>query len=732
MSTEDLQHASEGPGGAGRSRVGPPASEEDVTSGAAADIDLDDPSLYVNRELSLLAFQERVLEEAEDPSNPLLERLKFLAILSSNLAEFAMVRLSGLKQQVRAGVGKESVDGLTPAEQLSIARETATDLVHRGRRLWAQLRRDLAHAGIFVHDYADLDAAQRSQADSYFTEDVFPALTPLAFDPGRPFPHISNLSLNLAVLVRMPDGDEHFARVKIPRSLPRLVPVGSSPSVAPGGTAREHHFVPLDQLVGAHLEELFPGVEIVAAHPFRVTRDAELAIQELEADDLLDTIEDGLRRRRFGSVVRVTVTPDMPDRVRKILVENLEIAPEDMVVVEPPLGMSDLIALSSLDRPDLRYADSPPALVPGLEALDETDVFAAIREHDILIHRPFESFEPVVALIRQAATDPAVLAIKITLYRVGRDSPIVQALLDAAENGKEVAALVELKARFDEESNIEWARRLERKGVHVVYGFAGLKTHCKVALIVRREKRGIVRYVHVGTGNYNVVTARQYTDLDLMTRDEAIGADASRLFNSLTGYSDSTRFDEFAVAPATLRSTLEERIRGEMEHARAGRSGRMILKANGLVDRRLTRLLYEASSAGVEIDLIIRGICQIRPGIPDVSDTIRVRSIVGRYLEHSRIYYFENAGDPVCLVGSGDLMTRNLDHRVEVLAPVKDPSIRERLRNDVLGAYLADNMKARIMQPDGSYVRATPGPGEEPVDAQEELRVRAVERGAPL
>jgi polyphosphate kinase len=698
--------------------------------------DLSDPSLYVNREISLLAFQERVLEEAEDPANPLLERAKFLSIFSSNMAEFYMVRVAGLKQQVSAGVREVSADGLTPAEQLHLVRERASSLLARGRVAFAMLRRELGEAGVKILGYRELDEVQRRVADEYFESQIYPVLTPLAFDPARPFPHISNLSLNLAVLVRTPEGEDRFARVKMPRALPRLVPVcapdGAGPSCgirrdgAPRG--RAYYFVWIEDLVIAHLDVVFPGLEIVGAHPFRITRDAEVAIQELEAEDLLETIEEGVRRRRFGSVVRVTVTPDMPDALRAILVDNLKLDPGDVIVLDPPVGASNLIELCSIDRPDLKDPPFKPAALPQLEEDGRVDLFAAMREHDILLHRPFDSFEPFVNLLRQAAADPDVLAIKMTLYRVGKDSPVVEALLEAAQNGKEVAALVELKARFDEESNIGWARRLEQEGVHVVYGVLGLKTHSKIALIVRREPGGIRRYLHLGTGNYNVVTATQYTDIDFLTADEKMGEDGTELFNYLTGYALRESYESFLVAPTTIRPGLEGLVRREIEHAKSGRGGRMMLKMNSLVDVRMTQLFYEAAQAGVEIDLIIRGMCVARPGIAGVSETMRVRSIVGRFLEHSRVFYFENAGDPTVLVGSADLMRRNLDRRVEILFPVRDPLLIERLKSEALDIYWQDNMHARDMQPDGSYVRVHPAPGEEPVDAQDVLIERSARR----
>jgi polyphosphate kinase len=697
--------------------------------------DLGSRSLYVNRELSLLTFQERVLEEAEDESAPLLERAKFLAIFSSNMAEFYMVRVAGLRQQVLAGVRELSLDGLTPAEQLRLCRERSEELLERARRAFDGVKEGLALAGVRLYDYEELDAAQRASVATYFEEQVFPVLTPLAFDPARPFPHISNLSLNLAVLIRDADGEERFARVKIPRALPRLVPVcapegdGSSGG-APGGDlhGRSFRFVWLEQLVAAHLGAIFPGVDVVTAHPFRVTRDAEYAIQELEAEDLLDTIEEGVRRRRFGSVVRVTVTPEMPPFLRAVLIENLDLQPEDLMSLRPPIGMSNLLDLYSIDRPDLKDPAFRPAMPPGLDRFTNPDMFAVVSERDILLHRPFDSFEPVVRLIQQAAVDADVLAIKITLYRVGRDAPVVEALLDAADNGKEVAVLVELKARFDEESNIGWARKLEQAGAHVVYGVIGLKTHTKVALIVRREGHGIVRYVHVGTGNYNVVTAKQYTDLDLLTVDAEMGEDASQLFNYLTGYSRNPAYERFLVAPLTARPGIAKLIEGEIENATAGRPAGIVIMMNALVDLEMSKLLYRASQAGVSVDLICRGMCILRPGVPGVSDNIRVRSIVGRFLEHPRIFHFENGGDPVVLIGSADLMRRNLDRRVEVLAPVTDPVFRAYLRDVVLQTYLDDNVKAREMRADGTYIRVTPAEGAPPVDAQERLLRLSAER----
>ncbi|HEY9593651.1 MAG TPA: polyphosphate kinase 1, partial [Spirochaetia bacterium] len=533
----------------------------------------------------------------------------------------------------------------------------------------------------------------------------FPVLTPLAVDPGRPFPHISNMSLNLGLVIRSRAGAEHFARVKLPPSLPRLLElrdVGGD-----GGSCRV--FLWLEQLVAANAASLFPGMDVVETHPFRVTRDAEVLIQELEAEDLLETIEQGVRQRRFGKVVRLTVDTAMPAGVRDILTENLEVDPDDVYTMEPPLGMSDMEQLHGLDRPDLKYGQFIPAVPPELE--DADDIFAAIRRGDILFHHPYDSFTPVIDFLNAAARDPGVLAIKQTLYRVGQNSPVVEALLDAVRRGKQVAVLVELKARFDEESNIEWARALEKEGVHVVYGLLGLKTHSKIALVVRQEGDRIRRYVHLSTGNYNAVTARHYTDLGLFTCDDGIGADATNVFNYLTGYSDKRTYERFLVAPFTLRPGLESLIKREIEHARAGRDGRLIFKFNALVDKAMIQLLYEASRAGVSIDLIVRGMCCLRPGIPGVSDNIRVRSIVGRFLEHSRAYWFRNGGSEEVYLGSADLMGRNLDRRVEILFPVLDPRIVRRVRTDVLEVCLADTVKARIMEADGTYHRVSSGDG---------------------
>jgi polyphosphate kinase len=685
--------------------------------------ELDSPQLYVNRELSLIEFQRRVLDEADDPSVPLLERVRFLSIFGSNMDEFFMIRLAGLKQQVAAGVREPGPDGMTPAEQLAAVRRVANEIKREARTLWRErLAPALEAEGIRVLDYDGLPIVAKIELRTYFENVVFPVLTPLAVDPSRPFPHISNLSVNLAVVIRDPSGHEHFARVKVPGTLPQLVPVPRSSE--DNGVS----FVPLEQLVAANLDALFPGEEIVEVHPFRVTRNADLVIQELEAGDLLETIEESVRQRQFGFVTRLTYEATMPGRLLDDLLVNLEADRADAHVEDGPLALVNLGALYAVDRHDLKEVPFLPALPRRLEK-KESDIFAAVRAGDILLHHPFDSFAPVLDFLQAAAMDPDVLAIKMTLYRVGRNSPVVQALLDAREEGKQVAVLVELKARFDEERNIEWARALESEGVHVVYGLLGLKTHSKVALVVRREGDRIRRYTHLSTGNYNTVTAQQYTDLGILTCDDAIGADVTDLFNYLTGYSAKIDYGKLAVAPINLREKVERLIEREIGHQQAGRRGHIIMKMNALVDRRIIRQLYRASQAGVTIDLLVRGMCSLRPGIPGVSATIRVVSIVGRFLEHSRVFFFRNGGDEEVYLGSADLMPRNLNGRVEVMFPVSDPHLVSVVREEILGAYLADTVKARAMNADGSYTRNAAAAGTDPVNAQSWfLRERATTR----
>jgi polyphosphate kinase len=687
------------------------------------EVDLDVPELYINRELSLLDFQARVLEEALDEDNPLLERVKFTAFVGNNLDEFFMVRVAGLKKQVAAGVADLSPDGMTPAEQLAAIRKITLKLMTESQEGFQDdLVPLLDKAGVHILNYEDLTQKQKDNADNYFTEVIFPILTPMAFDPGHPFPHISNLSLNLAVLIR--DSRDHFARIKVPSTLPRLVPIKrSSGSVRKDGTVPHHHyFVWLEQVIAANLHSLFPGMEVIESHPFRVTRDADVMIQELEASDLLQSIEQGVRQRRFGSVVRVTVNNAMPSHLRKILIENLQMDRNDVYTLEGPLGLSSLMNLYQIDRFDLKdhsFVPSIPAPLGG-ENYDG-NIFAAIREGDIMVHHPYDSFLPVVDFLQLAAKDPEVYAIKQTLYRTGSNSPVIKAILDARETGKQVAVLVELKARFDEESNIGWARTMERAGVHVIYGLLGLKTHSKIALVVRKEGENIRRYVHLATGNYNAVTALSYEDIGMFTCDEEIGADATDLFNYLTGYSTKQDYRKLLVAPVNLRERMMALIEREVEHQQNGEQGHLIFKMNSLVDKRMIKALYRASMAGVKIDLIVRGMCCLRPGIKGISENIRILSVVGRFLEHSRIYYFRNGGEEEILLGSADLMPRNINNRVEVLFPVEDKGMIRYLRDDVLAEYQNDNVKARLMNSDGVYEKIKSKGDELPLNIQVKL-----------
>jgi polyphosphate kinase len=696
---------------------------------------LDNPINYINRELGLLQFQRRVFEEAKDESNPLLERVKFLAIVGSNMNEFFMVRVGGLIIQNMTGMTELSMDGLTPAEQLAAIRKEARTLMEQVRSYFHQvLEPALDEAGIHILNYDELTEKQRIFVDAYFDEVVFPVLTPLAFDPGHPFPHISNLSLNLAVLISDREGNNHFARVKVPATLPHLVPIKrSSGSVRKDGTVpHNHYFVWNSQVIMANLDDLFPGMEVIEAHPFHVTRNADMEIQELEAVDLLETMEENVRKRRFGRVVRLLVNKNMPDYIREILEENLEMDSKDVYFMDTPLSFSDLMQLAKVDLYGLKYRPYVPAVPPQLhKALEDPKItiFSRIRKRDILLHHPYESFTPVVEFLRAAARDPQVLAIKMTLYRVGKNSPVVQALLEARRDyGKQVAVLVELKARFDEESNIGWARMLEQEGVHVTYGLVGLKTHCKIALVVRKEGDHIRRYVHLGTGNYNHITAQLYEDVGMFTCDPEIGADCTDMFNYLTGYSLKDDYRKLLVAPINLRSKFENMIRHEMEVQQKGGRGHIVFKMNSLVDPPLIKLLYQASQVGVKIDLIVRGICSLRPGIKGMSENIRVVSVLGRFLEHSRIYYFRNAGKPKIYLGSADLMPRNLNRRVEVLFPVEDTKLTRRIRTYILKTMMEDNVKARVMLPDGMSRHLKPRSARTARNGQEILMKSAHQR----
>jgi polyphosphate kinase len=687
--------------------------------------DLNDPGNYVNRELGLLSFQWRVLEEAQDSSNPLLERVKFLSIVGSNLDEFFMVRVASLTAQVDAGILEFGPDRMSPTAQLVAIRREVKRLIDAAHDcLERQLRPALAEEGIRILNYSELSAKQAETSKRYFSEIIFPVLTPLAFDPGRPFPHISNLSLNLAVLIRDTAGQERFARVKVPDSLPALVPLTRprKPAGKRSRARREECYVWIEEIIAANLDALFPGMQVVEAHPFHITRDADIAIKELEAEDLLETIEEGVRQRKFGSVVRLQVSRLMPQHILQILMSNLEVAAAEVYRAKGLLGLSRLAAVAQIDRTDLKYKPFLPATPPELNpSKDEEDLFAIIRRRDVLLHHPFQSFQPVVDFLKKAAHDPDVLAIKMVLYRVGRNSPVVEALLEAIEEGKQVAVLMELKARFDEESNIEWAKALERSGVHVVYGLLGLKIHCKATIVLRREAGGIRSYMHLATGNYNVVTAHLYTDLGLFTSNPELAGDTIDLFNFLTGYSAKRDYQKLLVAPVNLRERFQALIKREIKQHEADGKGHLVFKMNALVDPEMARLLYRASQAGVKIDLLVRGICCLRPGIPGISENIRVTSIVGRFLEHSRIFYFRNGGKEEIYLGSADLMPRNLNRRVELLFPVLDPDLLRRIRDEILGAYLADNVKARRMAADGTYKRVSHRDGERANNSQEIL-----------
>lgn len=679
---------------------------------------------FFSRELSWLDFNDRVFEEAQDDKHPLLERVKFLSIVHSNLDEFFMIRVSGLQEQVESGLVERTPDGYTAREQLIAIRARAQEMLARAHACFtSELTPLLAAAGLTIADLDDLAEGQREPLDRYFDEEVYPVLTPLAVDPGHPFPHISNLSLSLAVVLRDPDGIERFARVKIPEVLPRFVLVPSVRSEAGSGKPRRrkaaYTFTWLEQLIAARLPSLFTGMEVVASYPFRVVRDADLEIREDEAGDLLQQIEAGLRRRRFGSVSQLSVGPEMPEAIRSLLVRNLGIDVERVYEVPGPLGMSDLMSMVKVELPGLHDRPFRPSIPAALR--DPATVFESVRRQDILVHHPFDSFTPIVDLVRQASKDPSVLAIKQTIYRVGSNSPIVEALAEAAVNGKQVSVLVELKARFDEENNIEWARALERAGAHVVYGDVDLKTHCKVLLIVRREGSVIRRYVHIGTGNYNERTAALYTDLGLLTCDVEIADDVTALFNTLTGYSISAGYRKLLVSPGGIRQGLFDRIEREIAHAQSGRGGHLIFKTNSLTDFKSAEMLYRASQAGVKVDLIVRGSCCLVPGRQGLSDNIRVISVVGRFLEHSRVYYFRNGDEAASEVwlGSADLMPRNLDRRVETLFPLRDRKAKRLVVGSILRAYLRDCRQARELQPNGRYVRLQAGEGESSFGAQE-------------
>lgn len=670
---------------------------------------------FFNRELSLLEFHARVLEEALDGSNPVLERLKFLSIFSSNLDEFFMIRVSGLKEELQDS-NVVSPDGLTPAEQLRKTRERILVLINeQSRCLREDVLPQLRESGISLVSHESLSRHEKENLKDYFLEKVYPILTPLAVDPSHPFPYISPLSVNIGLMVHAPKDvkligrkkreESRFVRIKVPSVVPRLVAVGSS------GT----RFVLLEEIIEANIQELFPGMVPGRCHRFRVTRDADIEIREEEAEDLLSVIQEELRRRRFGTPVRLEVSPDMPAEMIEYLSISLDLEPDDVYVFDGPLHIQDLMQLYDIDQPDLKDKSFGPSVPSWYTEYD--NIFDAIRERDRLLHHPYDSYDCVTGFINQAVEDPDVVAIKICLYRTGPESPIPPALIRASEKGKQVTALIELKARFDEEHNIEWARKLDHAGVHVVYGILGLKTHGKLTLVVRREGETLRRYMHIASGNYNPTTSCTYTDLGMFTVDEAIGRDATELFNYLTGFSQQTEYQKLMVAPVDLRDKLNAQFDREIEHQRAGRPAHIIAKFNRLADLQIIEKLYEASRAGVKIDLIVRGICMLRPGIPGLSENITVRSVVGRFLEHSRVFWFLNGGEDELYIGSADWMARNLKHRIEVVAPVTDPQSQRYLRDVLLDAYLRDNTKARELQPDGRYLPV--GGGAEPFNSQE-------------
>ncbi len=684
----------------------------------------NDPRLYINRELSWLQFNSRVLEEALDLTQPLLERVKFLSIFGSNLDEFFMIRVSGLREQLSSSSQERSIDGMLPGEQLQEIRKSLQPLLEKRDRCWEEdLKPKLKDVGISVLSYQSLKKEEKDYLKEYFKREIYPVLTPLAFDPSHPFPHISSLSLNLAVIINDSKKGDRFAWLKMPDIFPRFITIPDkkegAPEFEPLAKQARYCLVPLEEVVAANLDTLFSGLKVDAAYPFRVTRDADIEIEDDEASDLLTTVEEGLDMRHFGIAVKLEVNETMPLRIRDILIKNLKVEPYLVYVTKSLMGTADLMQLTKINRPDLKdagYIPSIPKIFSG-----NGDIFSRIKSRDIILYHPYESFNPVVDFIRQASKDPNVLAIKLTLYRTGVNSPIYDALMDARMEGKQVAALVELKARFDEETNIHWARALEKEGVHVVYGLIGMKVHAKLCLVVRREKNGIVRYVHMSTGNYNTITSRIYTDIGLFTCNPTIGEDVTDLFNSLTGYSAKSDFKSLLVAPGRMRKEVLIRIEREIERHTKRADGYLAFKMNSLVDKKIIQALYRASQAGVRIDLQVRGICCLRPGIPGISENIRVTSVVGRFLEHARIFYFRNGGKDEMFLGSADMMPRNLDRRIEVLFPILDEKIKNTIFNKILKIHLDDNVKSRLLMPDGSYSRVIHAEGQGEMNSQQWL-----------
>ncbi|MBP9121884.1 MAG: polyphosphate kinase 1 [Ignavibacteriaceae bacterium] len=678
------------------------------------------PENFINRDLSWIEFNKRVLEEALHPSLPLLERIKFISIFSSNLDEFYMIRVSGIKEQIAANIAEITIDGYTPQKTLHEIEKRTQPLVSDLIEYWHHvIVPELEQHDVILTTIDKLSSGERAKLNRYFEEQIYPVLTPLAFDPSRPFPYISNLSLSLAVTIKDTDGDMQFARVKVPGLLPRLLRIDEILQ-HPGenGNNSEIKIIWLEDLIKANIHRLFPKMKILDTYAFRITRDTDIEIQEDEADDLLEMIEENIRQRMFGNVVRLEVEKDMPQYMLDTIITNLELSKQEVQSLRSPLGLSDVMSLYSLPLHLVKDKPYLPKLPKVFE--EEKSIFQIIKSRDILLHHPYDSFKPVIDFIKQASVDPDVLAIKQTLYRVGKNSKVIEALIEAAENRKQVAVLVELKARFDEENNIYWAKRLEDVGVHVVYGLVGLKTHAKMTLVVRKEQNKLTRYVHVGTGNYNASTAKLYTDIGLFTANEDICTDVSDIFNYLTGFSAQKDFKQVAVAPINLRTKLEALICREIANTKEGKEGRIIIKLNSLVDPELIAYLYEASNAGVKIDLIVRGICCLTPGLPGVSENIRVISIVGKFLEHSRIFYFLNGGEEEIFISSADIMQRNLDRRVELMTPVFDKEIKNYLRNSILEVYLHDNVKARILASDKTYSYA-PQHNIEEINSQEWL-----------
>ena len=690
----------------------------------------NDPKNFFNRDLSWIEFNRRVLEEALDADQPLLEKVKFISIFHSNLDEFYMIRISGLKEQIAASVLEPSIDGLTPIEQLQKIEKCVQSMLKTVMDFWTnEVVPELKVNNIDIAEYHELSENEKNILTEYFKKEIYPVLTPLAFDPGRPFPYISNLSLSLAILIKKPNGENHFARVKVPSILPRLMQIDNI--INPNKKTQTNgqfsaKFVWLGDIIKDNLSLLFPGLEVVQAHRFRITRDTDIELQEDEADDLLSVIEENIRQRRFGSVVRLEVASKMPDFMLDTLMENLLIKSEDVHIIDGQLGLSDIMTLYDLPLHQLKAKPYYPVIPKFFE--EDEDIFTTIRQKDILLHHPYHSFTPVIDLIKQAAKDPDVLAIKQTLYRVGLNSPIVKYLIEAAERGKQVAVLVELKARFDEENNIFWARELEKVGVHVVYGLVGLKTHAKMTLIVRKEFDGVKRYVHLSTGNYNATTAKLYTDLGYFTCDNDICTDVADIFNYLTGYSKQTEFKKLFVSPINMRTRMIDLILREIENKNNGGDAKIIWKLNSLVDPAVISALYEASNNGVHIELIVRGICCLIPGVEGLSENIKVISIVGRYLEHSRLFYFYNNGGEEMYLSSADMMQRNLDRRVEIAFPVEDKKIKDELLKSLIKISLKDNIKGRILNSNMTYSKIEDENNQKKIDSQEWLMSQAIKK----